>query len=181
MMHWLEIVLIGTARSMDALAVSLALGAAQGRKMDGSKILLAALFFGGFQALMPLGGWFGGQLCGDILLRFGRYISAGLLWMIGGKMIWDRQQEKTVVFGFVKLVVLAFATSIDAFLVGIGFACLGRGSILPEVLLIGAITFLISGAGGIAGRFSQRWFGRCSAPFGGLVLIAIGLKILFFG
>ena len=181
MMHWLEIVLIGIALSMDALAVSLALGAAEGRRMNGSKILLTALFFGGFQALMPLGGWFGGRLCGEILLHFGRYISAGLLWVIGGKMIWDRQQENAVVFGFLKLVVLAFATSIDAFLVGISFACLGRESVLPEVLLIGAITFSISGAGCIAGRFSRRWFGNYSTPIGGAVLIAIGLKMLIFG
>jgi len=182
MMHWLEIVLIGIALSMDALAVSLALGAAESRQSGGrEKILLAAFLFGVFQALMPLAGWFGVSLCGDFLQRFGRYIAAGLLGAIGGKMIWDREQEQTVVFGFFKLILLAFATSIDAFLVGVGFACLGRTSILPEVLLIGLITFCISAAGGALGRGVRKWIGDHSTTAGGAVLILIGLKMLFFG
>ena len=180
-MHWLEIILIGIALSMDALAVSLALGTSEGPRMDSSKILLVALFFGGFQALMPLAGWFGCSLCGDAVVRYGRYISAGLLGVIGGKMIFDREPEKPVSFGLLRLLVLAFATSIDAFLVGVGFACLGRTSIGPEVIVIGCITFAISAAGCVAGRYSRRWFGKYSAPAGGAVLIAIGLKTLFFG
>ncbi len=181
-MHWLEIVLIGIALSMDALAVSLALGAAESRT-DGrvKMILLAAFLFGLFQALMPLAGWFGVSLCGDFLQRFGRYIAAGLLGAIGGKMIWDREQEQTDAFGFFKLILLAFATSIDAFLVGISFACLGWTCILPEVLVIGFITFCISAAGGALGRGVRKWLGNYSTPVGGLVLVLIGVKILFFG
>lgn len=181
MFYWLEIFLIGVALSMDALAVSLALGATEGPRMDGKKVLLVALFFGGFQALMPLLGWFGGQLFGEYVLRFGSIISAGLLWLVGGKMLWDQNSEQQISFGLGKLFSLAFATSIDAFLVGISFACRGKNSILMEILLIGVTTFVISAAGCLAGKYSRKLFGKYSAPLGGIVLIAIGLKILIFG
>ena len=97
-------------------------------------------------------------------------------------MIWDRNREEKVHFGLKELTVLAFATSIDAFLTGISFACLGRNNILTEAMLIGITTFLISIGGCIAGRYSSRLFktSRCIL-IGGLMLIAIGLKIAFFG
>ena len=180
-MNWLETFLIGVALSMDALAVSLALGAAENRKLNWGKILLTALFFGGFQALMPLAGWFGGMQIGSVIQNWGRFIAAGLLGLIGGKMIRDRNQEQKIVFGLKELLLLAIATSIDAFLVGISFACLGRNSILPEILLIGITTFVLSAAGCIAGKHSRHLLGRHGALAGGLMLILIGLKILFFG
>lgn len=181
MIEIIEIILIGIALSMDALAVSLALGAVERGKFTWNKILWTALFFGGFQALMPTIGWFGGSLCGEYVRNFGRIIAAVLLFWIGGKMIWDRNKEEKVEFGWWKLTVLAFATSIDALLVGVSFACLGRVDITKDVLLIGLTTFLISAAGCIAGRISGKLFGNHCELVGGLVLIAIGIKILFFG
>ena len=178
-MAWLEILLIGAALSMDALAVSVVLGAAEQQKLTWKRILLVSLYFGSFQALMPLAGWFGCGLLGSVVHRCGRRIAAVLLWLVGGKMIHDRNNEETAVFGLRELLVMAFATSIDAFLVGVGFACLGRTSILPDISLIGVTTLVISAGGCIAGRC----FGKFLKPAyclsgGGLVLILIGLKTL---
>ena len=179
-MHWLEIGLIGIALSMDALAVSVVLGAAEPGRMTWKRILIIALFFGVFQAVMPLIGWFG---CGLIRLiqETGHYFAAGLLAIIGGKMIYDRKEEHAAVFSVPRLFLLALATSIDAFLVGVGFACLKCPSILNEVLLIGSITFLISGAGCLAGHRSGNLLKteHCML-IGGLVLIAIGVKTALF-
>lgn len=166
---------------MDALAVSLALGAAEGARMNGGKVLTVSLFFGGFQALMPLAGWFACGFLSGFDLHLERFLAAGLLWLIGGKMIWDRNQEEKIAFGIRELLLLAVATSIDAFLVGISFACLGRTAIWSEIILIGMTTFLISGFGCIAGKYSRKLFGRYCILTGGIVLIAIGTKILFFG
>ena len=182
MVYWLEIFLIGVGLSMDALAVSIALGTVERERLTGRRILLIAFFFGFFQAVMPLAGCFGGSLFGTAVRNYERFAAAGLLWLIGGKMIRDRNQEEKAVFGLKELIVLAFATSIDAFLTGVGFACLGRRAIFGEILLIGATTFLISAGGCLTGRSSGRLIktGRCILA-GGLILIAIGLKIALWG
>ena len=183
MIYWLEIFLIGVCLSMDALAVSVVLGTVEQTRLNWGKILLVALFFGSFQALMPLAGYLGSGWFGAAAGRhYEHYAAAVLLCLIGGKMIWDRNQEKKVFFGLKELIVLAFATSIDAFFTGISFACLGRKSIFAEILLIGVVTFLISAGGCIAGRCSGRLIQtkHCILA-GGLMLIAIGLKIAFFG
>jgi len=180
-MHWLETVLIGIALSMDALAVSIVLGAAEPERMTWKRILVIALFFGVFQAVMPLIGWYGCSLTG-VIRETGHYFAAGLLGIIGGKMIYDRKEEHAAVFTLPRLFLLALATSIDAFLVGVGFACLQRPSILDDVLLIGLITFLISAAGCLAGRHSGKLLKteHCML-IGGLVLIGIGVKTALFG
>ena len=180
-MHWLETVLIGIALSMDALAVSIVLGAAEPGRMNWKRILTIALFFGVFQAVMPLIGWYGCSLTG-VIRETGHYFAAGLLGIIGGKMIYDRKEEHAAVFTLPRLFLLALATSIDAFLVGVGFACLQRPSILDDVLLIGLITFLISAAGCLAGRHSGKLLKteHCML-IGGLVLIGIGVKTALFG
>ncbi len=180
-MHWLEIFLIGVGLSMDALAVAVALGATEKEHLDWKKVLMPALFFGGFQALMPLIGWFGGSLLGSIVQRYGCWVAAGLLWLIGGKMIWERNEENSrIAFGLKELLVLAFATSIDALLVGVGFACLGKTSILREVLLIGCTTAVISAGGSLLGKTSGKLLGRHCNLIGGLVLILIGVKTVVF-
>ena len=82
---------------------------------------------------------------------------------------------------FVRLLSLSFATSVDALRVGVGYSCLGRTSILGDVLLIGCTTFLISSAGCLAGRAGGRLAGGECQALGGIMLIAIGIKILVFG
>ena len=179
--HWTEIFLIGVSLSMDALAVSVALSAADGRNFTWKRILLTAGMFGLFQALMPLAGWFGGNLFGCVIRTYGKYIAALLLAGIGGKMIWDSGKEEKIAFGIKALLLLAVATSIDAFLVGISFACLGEVHIIPEVTLIGVTTFLISLGGCFGGRFSGKLLGSKCEIVGGLVLIALAVKTLILG
>ena len=105
LMHWLDIGLIGIALSMDALAVSLVFGAAEGTRLTWTRILTVSLFFGVFQAVMPLIGWFGCGLTG-LVQETGRYIAAGLLGLIGGKMIYDRNEEHAAVFTLPQLLLL---------------------------------------------------------------------------
>lgn len=179
--HWTEIFLIGVSLAMDALAVSVALSAAERERFTWKRILLTAGMFGLFQALMPLAGWFGGNLCGCVIRTYGKYVAALLLAAIGGKMIRDSGKEEKVSFGIKAILLLALATSIDAFLVGISFACLGETGILAEILLIGVTTFLISLAGCYGGRASGKLLGGKCEVVGGLVLIALAVKILIFG
>ncbi len=184
-MSLIEPILLGISLAMDALAVSMALGAAERKNFNWSKILMTAFAFGAFQAGMPLIGWGGGALLGSLVQTFGRCLAAGLLMMIGGKMIYEarrpEREEPVAAFSFRRLIGLSFATSIDALLVGVGYACLNRSGILLDVSLIGAVTFLIAGAGCLAGRCCGRRYGRGSEVFGGIVLIGIGVKVLFFG
>ena len=136
-----------------------------------------------FQSLMPTAGWLGGSLFGYLVQTYGRCLAALLLFGIGGKMVWEAfrkngEEEKISGFNVVRLIVLSFATSIDALLIGVGYACLKRESILADVLIIGFVTFLISGAGCIAGRRGGRLIGNRCEALGGLVLIGIGVKVL---
>ena len=151
------------------------------------RIALVAAFFGVFQALMPAAGWFGSGLCGDVLQRLGRIAAAALLAFVAFQMFRegfskDGDPAKEIgICSLRRLVVLAFATSIDAFLVGVSYTCLGRTDILGDVLVIGAVTAAISAAGCICGRvFGNRFGNRSSIP-GGLVLFGLALKIMFFG
>lgn len=183
-MFFIEPVLLGVSLAMDALAVSLALGAVERNNFNWRKILATALSFGVFQSLMPTAGWLGGSLFGYLVQTYGRCLAALLLFGIGGKMVWEAfrkdgdEEEKITGFNFVRLIVLSFATSIDALLIGVGYACLKRVNILADVLIIGFVTFLISGAGCIAGRRGGHIFGNKCEVLGGLVLIGIGVKVL---
>jgi UPF0059 membrane protein MM_0643 len=184
-MNLIEPVLLGISLAMDALAVSLTLGAVERRQFNWRKILLTALSFGIFQAAMPLIGWFGGSLFGSFVQTYGRILASLLLAGIGGKMICEAcrsdEENDITAFNFWRLIVLSFATSIDALLIGVSYACLKRTSILPDAAVIGTVTFLISAAGCTAGRrFGNLFGGKCEI-LGGLVLIGIGIKVLLFG
>lgn len=181
--HFLEAFLLGIGLSMDALAVSLALGAAEGRRLAWKTVLLAAGLFGTFQAGMPLLGWMGGTLCGDIVLACGKTAASILLCWIGVKMFLERKEEVKASVQFRRLLGMAFATSVDALLAGVGYACLGESltRVLPSVLVIGAVTFLISAAGCLIGRASGCVFGHHCATAGSLVLIALAVKVFFAG
>lgn len=151
------------------------------------RIALVAMFFGVFQALMPAAGWFGSGLCGDLMRRLGRIAAAALLAFVAFQMFREgfskegNPAKEIGVCSLRRLVVLAFATSIDAFLVGVSYTCLGRTDILGDVLVIGAVTAVISAAGCVCGRvFGNRFGNRSSIP-GGLVLLGLAVKIVFFG
>ena len=176
-----ELFLIGVGLSMDAFAVSVCKGLTM-RKMRWEQGSVIALFFGGFQALMPLAGWALGKQFEQYITRIDHWIAFLLLGWIGGKMIWDGfhgEEEESVKAGFdlKELFVLAVATSIDALAVGITFAFL-QVAILPAVTLIGCTTFVISLAGVWIGHKFGGTLKDKATLAGGIILCLIGLKIL---
>lgn len=182
----LSIALIGTSLSMDAFAISLTNGLTAG----GSRlrhILLPALYFGGFQFLMPLLGSFLAGTVSGYVSSLGPYISFLLLGFIGGKMLWGAAKEygkaapsPTAALSHLRLLALAVATSIDALAVGASFAFMDV-HILPACAVIGAVTLVICGFGGLLGRHIPGASGRVAEILGGIVLIIIGLKLLIGG
>ncbi len=183
-MSFSEILLIALSLSMDAFAVAIAMGATLRKQFKPSHIIITALFFGIFQAGMPLIGWFGGKLFADMVESFGHWIAFVMLGAIGGKMIWEAlkhdDEEKIDNFCFYHLTALAFATSIDALVVGVSFACISV-NIYVAVLKIGLVTFITSLIGGIIGKVFGHIFENKFEFAGGAVLILLGFKILLFG
>lgn len=183
-MGLVELLLIAVGLSMDAFAVSICKGL--GMKEVNLKVaVVLALFFGGFQALMPLIGWaLGSQFLG-IIGPIDHWVAFVLLAVIGGKMLWEAFREDAgegddkpadrIDLG--EFFILAIATSIDALAVGISFAALSV-DIVPSVALIGVITFAFSIAGVFVGNFFGSRYEKPASIVGGVVLILIGTKIL---
>lgn len=182
-MGFFELFLIAVGLSMDAFAVSIC----KGLKMQRFNVRHAgviALAFGGFQALMPVIGWFLGKQFESHITGIDHWIAFVLLAVIGGKMAVEsfkkeeedssKENEKLDVK---ELLVLAVATSIDALAVGITFAFL-QVSIVPAVSLIGVITFVLSAVGVFIGHKFGAKFKSKAELVGGIILILIGLKIL---
>lgn len=174
----LEILLIGIGLSMDAVAVSATNGMCY--RPDWRRTLTIALFFGGFQGLMPLIGYYAGSLFAAQIAAFDHWIALALLGIIGGKMIWDGVHhdggEEAKPFTLLLLLVQAVATSIDALAVGVSFAAMSV-RILPAVSLIAATTFLLStGAVRLGIRIGDKLNSKAEI-FGGTVLVLTGVKI----
>ena len=161
--------------AMDAFAVSICRGLALKKATIGHSIE-AGLYFGGFQGLMPLVGYFIGYRFTHWITQYDHWIAFILLGIIGGNMIksaFSQEEENTQQ----SMLTLAIATSIDALAVGISLAFL-QINIWSAALFIGTITFILSAMGvQIGGKFGDR-FGKKAEFFGGLLLMAIGLKIL---
>lgn len=179
-MELYELFIIAVSLSMDAFAVSICKGLSI-RALLPRHALIVGLWFGAFQALMPLAGWLLGAAFADMIAAVDHWIAFGLLCFIGGNMIreaLDREEEDCdPSLAPLAMLVLAVATSIDALAVGVTFAFL-RVDILPAVTLIGACTFLISAAGVKVGNvFGARYKSKAEL-FGGVVLVLIGAKIL---
>ena len=179
----MELALIAIGLSMDAFAVSLCKGLCM-KKLNYRQGAMIALFFGGFQMMMPLLGWVLGKQFERYITTVDHWIAFVLLACIGGKMIWeamhDGNDETCPVderLDYKQLLVMAIATSIDALAVGITFAFL-QTPIIPAVIQIGVVTFVLSFGGVVIGfRFGTR-FKRKAEIGGGIVLVLIGLKIL---
>lgn len=182
----LDLFVIGVGLSMDAFAVAICKGLGMHR-INLRHAFVIALFFGGFQALMPLIGFFLGSYLAELVNPIDHWIAFGLLAFIGAKMLWDAfksdaddgqsdsAQEEAL--DLKELLMLAVATSIDALAVGITFAFL-EVNIWIAITVIGLTTFVLSFAGVVVGnRFGAR-YERPSTIVGGVVLIAIGVKIL---
>ncbi|MGN0569153.1 MAG: manganese efflux pump MntP family protein [Candidatus Fimenecus sp.] len=176
-----ELIIISLGLSMDAFAVAVCKGLNM-RKIDYGQTALIAFFFGGFQALMPFIGWLLGKQFESYIISIDHWIAFALLGFIGGKMIYEAFKDEDALAGVEKLdlkelTVLAIATSIDALAVGITFAFL-KADIKISVLLIGTITFLLSGAGVFIGhKFGEKYKNKAELA-GGVILVLIGLKIL---
>ena len=180
-MGLLEIIIIAVGLSMDAFAVSVALGLSVKRPHI-KEVLIPGIYFGLFQAIMPLIGFFAGKFFADKIQSLDHWVAFVLLALIGGKMIWESfsKEGKKVngnPFQFTKMLLLAIATSIDALAVGITFAFF-RINIFSAIIITGLTTFCISIVGVKIGNvFGSKY--KSKAEFiGGAVLIILGLKIL---
>ena len=186
-MSVIELLVLALGLSMDAFAVSICKGLSV-PKLQAKHCLICGIYFGGFQALMPLLGWLLGIRFQSLITNIDHWIAFVLLAVIGANMIkesFSKEEEcPDASFGFKTMLTLAVATSIDALAVGVTFAFLDV-SIVPAVLLIGATTFVCSAVGVKIGNVFGNRFQSKAEFLGGLVLIAIGLKILiehlFFG
>ena len=185
-MAFFELFLIGVGLSMDAFAVSVCKGLAM-PKLSMKHAAIIALFFGGFQALMPTLGWVLGTQFASLVASYSHWIAFALLAFIGGKMLWDvirgeedEEDDDSFKLDFKELLMLAIATSIDALAVGITFAFL-QVDVAPAASLIGVTTFVISLAGVAIGHAFGSRYERPATVVGGIVLICIGLKILLEG
>ena len=177
----IEIVLIAIGLAMDAFAVSVGKGLSL-RSIEPRHAIKAGVWFGGFQALMPLVGYFLGRSFASVVVSVDPWIAFGLLMLIGLNMIretiWgDEEDSASSDFGPRTMFIMAVATSIDALAVGISFAFLDV-NIWLAVLIIGLVTFLLSASGIYLGRIFGSRLGDKAGILGGLVLIAIGVKIL---
>lgn len=175
-----EILLIGIGLAMDAFAVSICKGLSM-KKMNWKNAVIIALYFGVFQALMPLIGYFLGITFESIVTTFDHWVAFALLTLIGGGMIKesfdDEDDKKNDRVDFKTMVVLAIATSIDALAVGITFAFFDVNIVLA-VSIIGIITFIISVLGvKIGNRFGDKYQNKAQL-MGGIILVLLGFKIL---
>lgn len=174
-----ELFILAVGLSMDAFAVSICKGLSM-KKMSWKNALIAGLYFGGFQALMPALGYFLGIQFSDMITSIDHWIAFMLLAIIGINMIKESRTESERLddsFGIKTMLLLAVATSIDALAVGVTFAFL-KVNIIPAVTFIGVITFCFGVAGiKIGNVFGEKYKSRAELA-GGIILILIGIKIL---
>jgi len=179
-MELFEIIVIAIGLAMDAFAVSVCKGLSM-KKIDWKKAIIIAVYFGIFQALMPVFGYFLGSTFSAFVQKVDHWIAFILLSIIGVNMIKestdDEVEKRNDNVDFKTMVVLAIATSIDALAVGVTFAFF-EVNILIAISIIGIITFIISIFGVIIGnKFGDKFQNKAELA-GGIILIIIGLKIL---
>ncbi|HII99782.1 MAG TPA: manganese efflux pump [Methanoregula sp.] len=174
--------LIGIALAMDCFAVSLALGTRTKARLLPASLIIATSF-GAFQGGMAIIGWIAGNGVTGIISVYGPPFAFILLATVGGKMIWEglkgEHDDDSIPYGirFVPIIVLSFATSIDALAVGASFGLL-RLEILAPALIIGLISFVFGFCGVLLGKRLVDVFGHRTEILGGIILILIGLNIL---
>lgn len=173
--------LLAVGLSMDAFAVSICKGLAL-KKIRFSHALTVGLWFGGFQALMPVIGYFLGSQFKDAIAAYDHWIAFGLLALIGGNMIrealFDQDEPETdSALSFRSMLLLAIATSIDALAVGVTFAFLDV-NIWTSVALIGVTTCVLSMIGVKVGSVFGAKYEKKAEFLGGVILILLGIKIL---
>ena len=180
-----ELALLAVGLSMDAFAVSVGKGLCAPR-VRLRHCLTCGVYFGGFQALMPLLGYYLCTSFARYITRFDHWIAFVLLALIGANMLReafskeeeDESEKSGNSFGFKSMLLLALATSIDALAVGVSFALLEGVNILAAVLFIGAVTFILSAVGLKVGNAFGLKYKKKAEIVGGLILIVMGAKIL---
>lgn len=185
MLMFIELFLLGIGLAMDAFAVSVCKGLGM-RRLNKKQTLIIGLYFGGFQALMPLIGWLLGSQFQKYITSIDHWIAFILLGFIGGKMMieaireWNEEETVDVMdapLDHKNMLVLAVATSIDALAVGITFAFLDT-PIIEAITIIGITTMVISIIGVVVGNFFGSRYKSKAEFIGGLILVLLGLKIL---
>ena len=182
-MGLLELFILAVGLSMDAFAVSVCKGLSLCR-ITPKHMCIAGLWFGGFQALMPLIGFFLGSVFSEIITKYDHWVAFILLAFIGGNMIKESLEKEPdscdASMTMKSMFLLAIATSIDALAVGVTFAFLDV-NIIPAVCFIGVTTFVLSAFGVKIGSIFGTKYKSKAELFGGVVLILIGLKIFLEG
>lgn len=179
-MSFFELIITAIGLSMDAFAVSVsnAICTPNFKKTDALKF---GIFFGGFQALMPVIGWLVGNLFSDYVMAVDHWVAFVLLGYIGIKMIIDslnsREDDACQLLNLKLLLVLAFATSIDALAVGVSFAFM-KMNIVTSASVIGIVTFILSPIGALLGRKIGNSLGTKAQILGGAILVIMGTNIL---
>ena len=182
-----ELLLIAVGLSMDAFAVAVCKGLSV-PKIKPHHTLIAGALFGGFQALMPLTGYLLGITFAHMIESIDHWVAFVLLGAVGGDMIREALSGETEAeecpdctasFGVKSMFPMAVATSIDALAVGVSFAFLQiNEQIIPAISFIGIITFVLSAIGVVIGNVFGARFKSKAELTGGIVLIAMGTKIL---
>lgn len=179
-----ELFVLALSVSMDAFAVSICKGLSV-KKAQLKEMAICGVWFGGFQALMPLIGFLLGAQFADSIGNFAPFVAFGLLTLIGVNMlreVFEKGEEcedcKGADFSARTMFAMAIATSIDALAVGISLAMVGDVNIWIAIGLIGAFTFLMSGLGVKIGNVFGAKYEKKAQVAGGVVLVLLGLKIL---
>lgn len=174
---------LAVALAMDCFAITLGL-ACGSRGLTLKQAVRMAAYFGGFQFVMPVVGWFAGDRMLGLIQRFDHWVAFGLLAVIGGRMIYESvemsEEEKACRPDQTqgkRLLVLALATSIDALAVGLSLGVVRTGILYPAAV-IGVMSFGLTVAGAKLGPVVGRVVGKRAELAGGLILIGIGAKIL---
>ena len=181
-MNFIELLLIAVGLSMDAFSVSICKGLTT-KKFSWRMALLCGLWFGGFQVLMPIAGYFLGAQFQEMIEAYDHWIAFGLLFFIGSNMIreavWEKKEEgkENGALDFKTMLFLAIATSIDALAVGVSFACI-QVKLWSSLVVIGLTTFVFSVLGVKIGNVFGSKYEKSAGIIGGIILILIGLKIL---
>ncbi len=174
------IILIVVGLAMDSFSVSITRGFAKNKHLLLIEALKAGLFFGFFQAFMPIIGWFAGLSVIEFISGFDHWMAFGLLSFIGVRMIYEAifKESKQIVnsSGFKVLLILSIATSIDALAVGLSLSFLETSIIVPAII-IGIITFSLSFLGVFIGKKFGKYFEKIGV-LGGVILIVIAMRIL---
>lgn len=180
-----ELLLLAVGVSMDAFAVSICKGLAM-KKADLKGQLTCGIWFGGFQALMPLIGFFLGSLFAEMIVAIDHWVAFALLAFIGGNMLKEALskgcdcgcEEQNADLSVKTMFVMAVATSIDALAIGISLAMAGNVNIWTAIVLIGITTGVFSAIGVKIGNIFGSKFEKKAQLAGGLILILLGTKIL---